>query len=390
MFTYQSESYLVFDGKLVKNADDAVYADVITLTNNAMMHLFNNIKYQLSGQEIESLFHPGQATTMLGLLKFPDDFQKSTGLNQLWFKDNHTTAHLENNAGFGARQQYIIQKLDPNGTFSSRIPLKHIFGFCEDYEKVVYGFKHQLTLVRKGDNDAIFKTGAVAAGPEINPPAITEPDDGKIVLTKLSWYMPNVLPNDQEKLALYKTIESKSSLPVGYRMSQCDSISIPQTRNFTWRLSVKSVPEKPHWIIVAFQTDKSGNQQRNPSIFDHCNLTNMFVMLNSRRYPEIDYDDMNFTRQKFSRVYGGAAAFRTKFYNVEDLISSPNITPADYKELFPMFVFDVTKQSEKLKNSVTDIQIKAQFSANTEGFAVVISDKSLIFQCNEQKMRVEY
>jgi len=58
----------------VKNADDAAYAnvDVITLTNNAMMHLFNNIKYQLSGQEIESLFHPGQATTMLGLLKFPD------------------------------------------------------------------------------------------------------------------------------------------------------------------------------------------------------------------------------------------------------------------------------------------------------------------------------
>jgi len=46
------------------------------------------------------------------------------------------------------------------------------------------------------------------------------------------------------------------------------------------------------------------------------------------------------------------------------LISSPNINPADYKELLPMFVFDVTKQSKKLKNSVTDIQIKALFSAN--------------------------
>jgi len=74
---------------------------------------------------------------MLGLLKFPDDFQKSTCLNQLRFKDNHTTAHLENNAGFGARQKYIIQKPDPNGTFSFRVPLKHIFGFCDDYEKVV-------------------------------------------------------------------------------------------------------------------------------------------------------------------------------------------------------------------------------------------------------------
>jgi len=60
----------------------------------------------------------------------------------------------------------------------------------------------------------------------------------------------------------------------------------------------------------------------------------MFVMLNSRRYPEIDCDDTNFTQQKFSRVYGDATAFRTKFHNVEELISSPNITPADYKELF--------------------------------------------------------
>jgi len=40
--------------------------------------------------------------------------------------------------------------------------------------------------------------------------------------------MPHVLPNDQEKLTLYKTIESKSSLPVGYRMVQCDSISVPK------------------------------------------------------------------------------------------------------------------------------------------------------------------
>ena len=59
-----------------------------------------------------------------------------------------------------------------------------------------------------------------------------------------------------------------------------------------------------------------------------------------------------------------------------------------------MFVFGVTKQSEKLKNSVIDVQTKAQFSANvaanTEAFAVVISDKSLIFQSDGQKMHVEY
>jgi len=313
LFTHPSESYLVFDGKLVKNADDTEYAnaDVITLTNNAKMHLFSNIKYQLSGQEIESLFHPGQATTMLGLLKFPDDFQKSTGLNQLWFKDGGATAHSKNDKGFGILQIYIIQKPDTKGIFSFRVSLKHIFGFCDDYGKVIYGFKHEITLVRKGDNDAIFKTEAVAAGPNNNPPAIEEPDDGKVVLTKLSWYMPHVTTNVQEKLTLYKSIESKSILPVGYRMVQCNSISVPQTITFMWGLSVTLALEKPCWIIVAFQTDKSGNHEHNPSIFDHCNLTNMFVMLNSRRYPKIDYDDTNFTQQKFSRVYGDAAAFRT-------------------------------------------------------------------------------
>jgi len=143
------------------------------------------------------------------------------------------------NNGFLVRQSYIIQKPDPKGTFSFRIPLKHIFGFCDDDEKIVYGFKHQLTLVRKGDNDAIFRNNAA--------------DAGKIVLAKLYWYMPRVLPNLQEKLALYKTIESKSSLPVGYRMIQCDSIPVPKTRNFTWRLSVKSAPEKPRWIMVRFR-----------------------------------------------------------------------------------------------------------------------------------------
>jgi len=107
----------------------------------------------------------------------------------LWFKD---TAHIQNNTGFGVRQQYIIQKPDRKGTFLFRVPLKHIFGFCDDCEKVVYGFKHQLTLVRKDDNDAIFRAAAT--------------DAGKVVLSKLSWYMPHVTPNLQEKLALYKKI----------------------------------------------------------------------------------------------------------------------------------------------------------------------------------------
>ena len=116
-------------------------------------------------------------------------------------------------------------------------------------------------------------------------------------------------------------------------------------------------------------------------------------MLNSTRYPAVDYN-LSFTKQRFSRVYGDAAAFRSKFYRMDELVSNPNITPTDYKSLFPLFVFDVGKQSERIKNSVTDIQIKAQFNANvpanTEAFAVVISDRMLKFQSDGNKMSVVY
>ena len=80
LFTHPSESFLLIEGRLTK-ADGTAYAnaDNISLTNNAMMHLFKSIWYELSGQEIESVTDPGQATTMLGLLKYPDDFSKSKG-----------------------------------------------------------------------------------------------------------------------------------------------------------------------------------------------------------------------------------------------------------------------------------------------------------------------
>ena len=371
---------MIVEGRHTK-ANGTAYADadVITLTNNAIMHLFSNIKYQLSGQEIESLFYPGQGTTMMGLLKYPDDFSKSQGLNQLWYKDTTNTASTANNVGFGVRQSYIIQSPDPKGTFSFRIPLKHIFGFCEDYSKMIYGMKQTLTLVRKSDSDAIYKAAAA--------------DDGKITLDKVSWLMPHVLPADAEKFQLFKTIEAKATLPVAYRMRQCDTISVPQSTNFTWRLSVKSSPEKPRYVIVGFQTGKDADQEHNPSTFDNVDVRNMYVMLNSTRYPTVDYN-LSFPKQQFSRVYGDAAAFRSKFYHMDELVSNPNITLADYKSLYPLFVFDVSKQSERLKNSVVDIQIKSQFNANvpagTEAFAVVVSDKMVNFQSDGNKMSVVY
>ena len=391
IFTHPSESYLIIEGDLLRddNGNRYTHDALITLTNNGIMHLFKRIRYDLSGQDIENIMNVGQATTMLGLLKYPDDFSKSKGLNQLWYKD--TTGNADNNnTGYAYRRYFILGETNPLGSFSFRIPLKHIFGFCEDYDKVVYGLKHTLTLTRNNDNDAIFKTAAQAGG----PPAVDTVVNGRVVLNKIAWFMPHVTPADKDKMELYKIIERKEKIPVGYRMIQCDSALINQnSTDFSWRLSVKSSPEIPRYIIVGFQVGKSGNQKTNPSLFDNANLKNIYAMLNSTRYSTTDYN-ISFPAQKFSRIYGETAEFRKKFFNMDELVSNPNFTPSEFKNLYPLFLFDVSKQSEKLKYSTTDIQIKMDFNqglaANTQVYAVIISDRLINFQSDGNKFSVVF
>ena len=192
-------------------------------------------------------------------------------------------------------------------------------------------------------------------------------------------------------MELYKIIERKKKKKKTTGWIQCDTASIPQTTSFSWRLSVKSSPEVPRFIIVGFQTAESGDQEQNPSIFDNVDVKNIYAMLNSNKYPKLDYN-LSFKANQFSRAYGDAAEFRSKFFNINELISNPNFTPSGYKTLCSLFLFDVSKQSEKLKYSITDIQIKMEFNENvpagTEAFDVTISDRLINFQSDGNKTSV--
>ena len=63
-----------------------------------------------------------------------------------------------------------------------------------------------------------------------------------------------------------------------------------------------------------------------------------------------------------------------------------------YKTLYPIHVFDVSKQSERLTEGVVDLTVKMEFSANvpadTQAYALVISDRMLKFKSGGSKMGV--
>lgn len=121
---------MLYEGTLTK-ADGTAYADAdaVTLINNGLMYLFSQISYYLSDKEIETVQYPVRTTTMFGLLTYPVEYQNGVDLNRLWYRDTTATAVIADNAGFAARQSYLIQQPTTKGTFSFMIPLRHIFVF---------------------------------------------------------------------------------------------------------------------------------------------------------------------------------------------------------------------------------------------------------------------
>ena len=380
-FYHPRRSYLLFEGDMLHAVGEARYADanMISLTNNAIMYLFSNIKYSLGDQEIESLYHPGVATTMFGLVKRPFDYSKGAGLMHCWYPDTDAVAH-DDNIGFKARHDLIIEKPVPKGKFSFAILLEDIFGFCEDFDKVVYGIRHSLQFIRTNDDDAIFRIAGVAAA--------------KVKLNKMTWMMPRVHANDTRKFELYKIIHSKSALNIAFRQRQCNTTELPAASlSHIWRIGVRTAPEKPRYIIIGIQQDKAGNQEHNAALFDHVNVTKMSVVMNDTEYPALDANS-NFTTNQYTQFYKMMTDFPRDFYGIDPLVAGGAITPFAYKDLFPLFVFNVSKQSERINQGVVDVTVKMEFSANVgqhaRAYALVISDRRLRLESDGNRLHVMY
>ena len=378
-FYHPARSWLEFEGQVVKTAADAAYVkgDLIAFVNYGLLHLFDLVKYTLNNAPIETVFNPGLVSNILGLATFPDNFKQ--GLIEGWCPDTSDTLVLATNAGFKARQELILgSEPSPLGSFRLAIPLKRIFGFADDYGKIIYGFNHSLILTRSStDNNALCRPNATGAG--------------KIKIKNIRWMLPRVTPNDMVKLELMRAIKEEVTLNCGFRMRQHISVSVPASTEFTWRLGVRSSPEQPRFIFLCFQTDRSENQEKINTVYDNVKLSSAHILLNNDRYPLNDFET-KFSQNNFDVLYTNFIAFRKKFYGIDPMISPTFIGPLEYKTIYPIVCFDVSKQSERLKSGVTDITLHCRFEENpankTIAHAVIVSDRKLKFKSDGEKLSV--
>ena len=209
----------------------------------------------------------------------------------------------------------------------------------------------------------------------------------------MGWFVPIVQPNDVRKVNLYKSIASNNVIPVPFPMRQCDTFTVPQSTYTVWRLGVSSAPEKPRWVLVGLQTDKSGSQVRKAAIFDHCNLTNMQVWLNHSRYPSLDMTT-DFAKEQFAGVYKSFYDFARRYYGIDNLLTGSGVSSPTFNSLYPIHVFEVSKQSERLTEGVVDLTVRVEFNvtvpANARAYALVISHRMLKFKSDGSNNEMSY
>ena len=100
----------------------------------------------------------------------------------------------------------------------------------------------------------------------------------------------------------------------------------------------------------------------------------------------------NFDRNEYMKLYDMFDDFKKDYYGIDCLVGGTQVNVAAYKSLFPIIVFDVRKQNEKIKTGVTDIQVKFEFSAavpaDTTAYAITISDRFFNLSSDGKNMSV--
>ncbi|XP_060868581.1 uncharacterized protein LOC132943562 [Metopolophium dirhodum] len=117
-YTLSCESYIYIEGKVNKPSD--AVGDV-RFSNNGLAFLFSEMRYEINGIEIQKLKSPGISSCLKAYCSYtPNDL--NTLENSAW----DSTMDSEDNKNFMS-----------NNVFTGCIPLKHLFGFCEDYKKIL-------------------------------------------------------------------------------------------------------------------------------------------------------------------------------------------------------------------------------------------------------------
>ena len=96
----------------------------------------------------------------------------------------------------------------------------------------------------------------------------------KIHIDKITWWVPHVNLEDAHKLKLLQVMNNNVSITMSFRTWNLYELPlIPQTNRHTWSVKKITDLEKPRYLILAVQKNRTFNRQVDETLFDHSNIT---------------------------------------------------------------------------------------------------------------------
>ncbi|XP_015126391.1 uncharacterized protein LOC107047968 [Diachasma alloeum] len=207
-----------------------------------------------------------------------------------------------------------------------------ILGFAEDYQQIIINAKYDLILTRlHNDNNAILQDQSAQGA---------HAEDFKISLTKLEWMIPYIKVADSRKVQLLNYIAKDIATPISFRAWEMyEYPMLPRTSKHVWVVKCSTQLEKPRFIIVGFQSSGRNQITNNASEFDHCNIRDVKLFLNSQSYP---YGNLNLdiTHNQYSQLYNMYTDFHTSYYGKEP---EPLLNRDAFLKTAPLIVIDCSK-----------------------------------------------
>lgn len=349
VYTLPSRSYLYMEGTIAATVGGPPLRTRIS--NNGLIFLFEEIRFELNSVEIDRTRNPGIATTLKNYVSLDPEESDSLSVSG-WDPLNQSTGFVN------------------NGKFSACIRLCKLLGFAEDYGKILLNSQQELILIRSRSDKNCYEM--ITPVTDANPA-----EECEIKIDKLIWKIPFVRPGDYERLQLLRMVDNKKLLPVCFRSWELYEYPLlPATTSQTWAIKSSTQLEKPRYVIVGFQTLRKESISKNISKFDHCNLTNIKLYLDSEVYP---YDNLNldFENNQFAMLYNMYRDFREIYYRQS--MTHSLLKMDQFKDMAPIVVIDCSRQNERVKTGAVDMRLefrsKYNFPAGTTAYCLLIHDR---------------
>lgn len=388
---FPSDSYLRIEGTF-KTAANANVANnsAVAFVNNGLMFLFSNAKYFLGTHQIEYFENAGITTTIHNYLTKSRNYM---GDNWFWVPDRGSATADANNESWRIRNLLINpQAAGGVWNFSATLPLRDIFCFCNDYKKVIYGMQHKISLRRNDNTRALFRTDNAVAVSGIYPALVAIANDAAVNITTLKWVMPYVVPSLAKQDELLSIVNEREPVPLAFLNKRSESVHVPQATTFNWKLQLTGGIERPRFLVFGFQTGRGADQTTNNASFDvdGLNVISAYVLLNGIRYPYSDVGT-DYATNKYTKWYYEYLRFFNK-YN-RDNMGEACLSYVDFIKVAPLYVFDVSNQPEKLKNTTIDVTLNMTFAAaapnNTVAYCVTYFDSMYTLTGDNNKQIIQ-